>query len=132
MRKLLLGLVLFLTATISASAQSSAEKIYKDWSDHIESKNIVDVSYRILKCNGVDQVHFLVFNENTIDQQVAFSVEITNEATKAKVTKEVSFAATKATIYKAECDSDSKLANLKLTLPEGYNPETTSIKITFK
>ncbi|MCW3074163.1 MAG: hypothetical protein JWP69_1232 [Flaviaesturariibacter sp.] len=132
MRKILMGLVLFFAATISVNAQLSSEKIYKDWSNHIESKNIVDVSYRILNCNGIDQVHFLVFNENMIDQQVTFTVEINDEASKAKIVKEITFAAAKATIYKANCDTNSKTAHLKLTLPKGYNPKTTSVKVTFK
>ena len=126
----LILLMVFNSAKLTA--QALPQEVYKDWSDHIESEKIVDVSYRIIKCNGVDQIHFLVFNENTIDQQVTFTVDIVNNVTGEKTAKEISFTATKSTVYKALCEQDTTLNYLKINLPVGYNPLQTTVTITFK
>lgn len=98
----------------------------------IESPTLIDVSYRVIKCDAAAQIHLMVFNENTTDQTAHFDLEITNTDTGEKFTKEISFAAKKATVFKALCDSDASLDALKINLPDNYNPKALTLKLTFK
>ena len=108
------------------------ETVYKNWDKIGESNNHIDVFARVIKCTSANQVHLMVFNESAIDQVSKFVIEVTNPATQQKFTKEVSFSTVKASIYKAECNSDASTNALKIDLPEGYDPAQVKIAIEFK
>ena len=133
-RKVLLALIIMIMAApaISYAQAPVAPVIYKDWESLEESLTHIDVSYRVIKCASVNQIHLLVFNENITDQTAHFEIEITNKSNGLKFTKEISYAMLKATIYKAECDSDSSLDKLKIDLPSSYDPNDLTVKITYK
>lgn len=127
-------LSLFLSVSLSAATSNSPkeEVVYKNWDKLGESSNHIDVFARVIKCTNTAQVHLMVFNESAIDQVSKFSIEITNTADNQKTTKEVSFSTTKATIYKADCNSDAAMESLKIDLPAGYDPSKVTITINFK
>lgn len=133
-RKVLFALIIMIMAApaISSAQAPAAPVIYKDWESLKESLTQIDVSYRVIKCSAVTQIHLLVFNESTTDQNTHFEIEITNNSNGLKFTKEISYATLKATIYKAECDSDSSLDKLKIDLPSSYDPNDLTVKITYK
>ncbi len=126
-------IVLLLAIPAMTQAQGNASPvIYKDWNMVIESTTLIDVSYRIVKCTSVTQAHLMVFNENSVAQNAHFNIEFTNIASGEKFTKEINLACTKATIYKALCESDASLDVLKINLPANFNPMGISVKVTFK
>ncbi len=133
-RKFLYAVIAALVALPGLTkAQSPAEPvIYSNWEMLIESTTLIDISYRVIKCETTPQVHLMIFNENSIDQTAHFEIEISNGTTGEKFTKEINFAAKKATVFKALCESDSSLDPLKINLPANYDPGAIKIKITFK
>lgn len=127
-----LALLMVLSMPIFSQAQNTDPVIYKDWTFLGESKTHIDVEYRVVKCNGVNQIHFFVFNESPDSREIRFEVEITNNVTAQKVLKEVVFTADKAAMHRAECASDVLLDKLKINVPENFNPSDLTLKITFK
>ncbi len=125
----------FLSLSISLHAtsyQPKEEVVYKNWDKLGESSNHIDVFGRVIKCATTNQVHLMIFNESSVDQVSKFLIEVTNPTTQQKFSKEVSFSTIKATIYKAECNSDASTNVLKIDLPEGYDPTQVKIAIEFK
>src|SRR5206468_1464015 len=116
----LMLLFLIVTLTLFAQTSSPAETIFKDWTMLGESQTQIDVSYRIIKCSTINQVHLFIFNENPTDQTAHFDVEIINTDGQ-RFSREVTFAVTKANMYRATCNSDASLNALKIDLPANYN-----------
>ncbi len=133
-RKFLIPLFAILMALPALTkAQSDGNPvIYKEWALLGESKTFLDVSYRIIKCTSVVQIHLNVFNESPKDQTANFDIEITNNNDGQKVTKSITYSLKMATMYKADCDSESSFDALKIDLPNGYDPTNITTKITFK
>ena len=130
-RKFLVPLIAILIA-LPAITKAQGPVIYKDWEMIIESTTLMDISYRVIKCDTANQIHLLIFNENSIDQVAHFDLEITNTDNGEKYTKEINFSCTKATVYKALCESDATMDPLKINLPANFNPAGLTVKLTFK
>lgn len=128
---LLLAIILVLPSIIYAQAKTDPV-IYKDWTPFGEQGNEIEVEYRVIKCNDVNQIHLFIFNENVTDKNVQFTLEITDATANQKFSKDISFQTQKLTMYKSECNSDGNLAALKFNLPANYNPSNLTLKITFK
>lgn len=133
-RKILYSLLIVMMALPAlVKAQSPGNPvIYKDWEMIIESTTLLDVSFRVIKCDTANQIHLMIFNENTMSQTAHFDLEITNTDSGEKFTKEINFAATKATVHKALCDFDASLEALKFNIPANFNPGSLTVKLTFK
>lgn len=133
-RKILYSLfIVIMSLPVCVKAQTSGTPlIYKDWETLMESNTQLDVSYRVIKCTSVKQVHLMILNENIVDQTANFMLEITNNNDGTKFSKEIIFETKKVTLYKAECDSDNSLDKLKIDLPETYDPQNLTVKVTFK
>jgi len=129
MRKLLLSFVLMLSIG-SLLAQKNGETVYKDWEVFPEGRNAVEVSYRILECEGVNQVHFKLLNSGDADQQVEFLVTV-KTSEKTLFTKTVRFLALKGNVVEASCSAIS-LAALKLDLSKEIEPNKISVSISYK
>jgi hypothetical protein len=134
-------LLLVCTCSLAFSKQSYAqlpvpsepEKTFQNWTMMGESRTMIDVYYRVLKCGAKTQVHFFVFNENTIDQTANFSIDLIDGSGSKLMTKTYSIAAKKLTMYKALCGgTDEVLNSLKVDLPEGVDPAKVTAKITFQ
>ncbi len=128
----MLSLVMGLIVS-AVSAQTDApqkETVYQDWLKLGESSNHVDVFYRVVKCESVNQVHLLVFNESGIDQLAKFSLLIADENGK-RFTRNITFSTKNAGMYQADCGSDASLKDLRINVPEGYDPARLDVKITF-
>ena len=132
MLKKLLLFILVSTLSIASFAQSSpisAEKVYKDWEVLANTKDMVEIFYCIVKCDGVNKVQLMVFNDGTGDREVDISLEIKNAASDQGISVKKKFFAQKGIFHKATCDSD-KLSELKITLPDSYDPLGISVKQT--
>ena len=122
---------LFLSASISLSAQSG--KIYSDWQGLEESPKLIDVSYRILDCTegGDTEVHLHVFNENTTDQSISFTLNLKDSVGNVASIDVSDVQMKMAEMRSAECGSTEN-SDLKFAFPTGLNKETTTITITYK
>ncbi len=123
--------ILFISAIPKyVSAQTSIKETYfKHWTRSIETKDHVDINYRIIQCGmSSPQLHLQIYNESKIDQTLKFQVIISAENGQS-FTSEVSIDTKKASSYVAWCDSDSSTDKLKITIPEGYKPADVSVKI---
>jgi hypothetical protein len=116
--------------SLSLFAQANDETVYKDWQVNPESKNEVQVSYRLVKCQGVNQVHLKLVSSNAANQLVEFTVTISNSETES-ITKNVSYSVSNGSATAASCSSIS-LGALKVDMPGGYDPSKVSVKISFK
>ncbi len=134
-------LLLVCTFSLAFSTQSSAqlpvpsepEKTFQNWTMIGESRTLIDVYYRVLQCGNKTQVHFFVFNENTMDQTAKFSIDLMDGNGAKVMTKTYNIAAKKLTMYKALCGgTDEVLNSLKVDLPEGVDPAKVTAKITFQ
>lgn len=124
--------LLFILSFFTEVGAQTNPIIYKDWTVLGESKTQIDVSYRVLKCSTVPQVHLFLFNENPKEQTADFEIEITDSTTDKKLVKHIVFKLDIGAISQASCESSTTLDTLKIDLPAGFNPLTVSLKITFK
>lgn len=132
MFKKTLFIILISTLTTASFAQPSpvsAEKVYKEWQVLADSKNMVEIFYCVVKCNGVNKINLMIFNDSTGDQDIQFALDITNNADNQHFTVSKKFSAQKGIFHKATCDSDT-LNELKITLPDGYDASGISVKQT--
>ncbi len=133
MLKKLLFILLISSLTTAAFAQPSpvvAEKVYKEWQVLPNIKNGVEIFYCIVKCGGVNKVQLMIFNDGNADQDIQFALDITNTADQQHFTVSKNFAAKKGIFHKATCDSEA-LSDLKIILPDTYDPNVTSVKQFF-
>lgn len=132
--KMLYSLLVILLAfpTLVKAQSPSNPVVYKNWAVLVEKINLVDVSYRIVRCDTVNQIHFLIFNGSSVDKMTNFDFLVTNIATGDKYTGVVSFATSRATTYKALCDSDASLNQLKINLPTNFDPNNITVAIILK
>jgi hypothetical protein len=130
MFKKLFFVLLVSTLSSAAFAQPSpvvADKVYKEWQVLPNSRNMVEVFYCVVKCNGVNKVQLMVFNDGTADSNVEVSLDITNTADGEHFSVTKTLTAKKGVFHKATCDSEA-LSELKIALPDNYDPAKLSIK----
>lgn len=130
--KTLFFIILISSLCSSSFAQTppaQAETLYKDWQVLPDSKNMVEIFYCIVKCNGVNKIHLKIFNDGTSDQDVQFSLDIINSADNKHLSINKRVWAKKGTSQKADCDSDT-LDELKISLPSSYDPLGILVKQT--
>lgn len=132
LQKILFVLLLLVVNLNVASAQDQGGVIYKDWLHIAERPDYVDVSARIIKCDNANtnQVHFFIFNEGAENSNVKFTVTITNLKTNESFSREVTHKVDRAVMLRAMC-GDETLNDLKVDIPNGYDPTNISISITF-
>jgi hypothetical protein len=129
MRKILISFLSMLLS-LSLFAQANDETVYKDWQANAESKNEIQVSYRLVKCQGVNQVHLKLVSSSAANQLMEFTVTVSNSETES-IIKNVSYTVSNGSEIAASCSAIS-LGALKVDMPGGYDPSKVSVKITFK
>ena len=115
------------TAAFAQPSPVAAEKVYKEWQVLPNSKNMVEIFYCIVKCDGVNKINLMIFNDSDSDQDITVSLEITNTADKQHFSVRKAFSAKKGVFHKATCDS-ANLPELKIALPDTYDPLGISVK----
>ena len=126
-----IALLLGLPALVHAQTPAGPV-IYTNWIPLPENSQNIEIEYRVIKCDAIAQVHIFLFNETMSDKNVQLTVEITNNDSNEKITKDISFQTSKLSMYKALCESDASLNALKVDLPAAYNPANVTVKITIK
>jgi hypothetical protein len=134
MRKICFFLLFAFIKQFSVSAQNGNDirtaPIIKDWQMIGESKNHVDVFYRIVRCNNTNQLQLKILSESNIDQTVEFDITVINKLDKEQFTKSVSRAISKMQTVQGDCFTE--LSDLKIFLPEKYYALNLDVKIIFK
>jgi len=124
-------IIIFCLSKTDISAQTSMPIIYKDWTVLDESKSRVEVSYRILKCNAINQIHLSVNNKNISDQAVIFSIQVIDNLNKLSFSKQVMQVSEHLKTNKAECGNDNIVDALKIDLPDTYEPNNLTVIAKF-
>lgn len=117
--------------SVSISFGQSSETVYKNWQVFPETRNSIEIFYRVVKCNNTNQVQISVFNDGPADQNAQFAITITNKGDGQNLSKDFNFASKKGVFNKPDCDSDA-LNDLKINLPTGFDPSGLSVKKTYK
>ena len=106
--------------------------VFKDWTMLAESENLIDVNYRVVKCNsdGNTQILVMIFNENSIEQNAKFTLTISDANSGNSFQKSFDKTVPLATIFQAECTSND-YDDQKIDLPEGYDASSLTITIEF-
>jgi len=124
--------MLFCASANSSFSQFSpvvASVVYKEWQVLPNSKNMVEIFYSIVKCGNENKVNLMIFNDSSSDQDIQFALDIINTADNQHFTVTKKFSAKKGVFHKAVCDNEA-LSELKISLPDTYNPSGISIKQT--
>ena len=127
----LLFLTILLGSATLVSAQTQPELI-KNWTPLKEAKFHFDVSYAVVKCSPISKAKVLLnaFNEGGAYPKVGFKLEL-KDAAGNKATVEIPLFETKlGDMFIASCDS-VKHANLMFDVPQGIDPRTMTIEITY-
>lgn len=70
---------------------STKVKVLREWTHLIETKDLLDITYSIVECNGEKVLMLNLMNENTVRQQIRFVVMVTDKKDKLKPVLEKSF-----------------------------------------
>ena len=129
-RMLILGMVL-LSIPFYSSAQSEPEYI-QNWTPLEEADFYYDVSYAVVKCSADSKPVVLLnsFNEGGAYAQVGFTLAIEDGAGNTAEVVIAPFASKLGDMFIASCDSDEH-ANLRFAVPDGIDPKTMKIDITY-
>ncbi len=120
----------FANVSYSQPSAITAETVYKKWQIFPDSKNNVEIFYAIVKCNGVNQINLMIYNDGASDQEIKFTLEIRNVADEQQLAITKNFFAKQKVFHKASCDNVSE-KELKIILPNHFNPSDILIKQLF-
>lgn len=101
------------------------------WTGLEESATMVDVSYRVMKCDASapSQVMLQVFNEGGLVSAIGFTLTIEDNASEASFSHTVSsFPVSVGSIVTGQCGSTS---NLIIDLPAGYDGSNLHVDINY-
>ena len=127
---LLLTCGLLVAFSMQASAQEP--EIIKGWDNLEEADFFFDVYFRIVKCSGDSdpEIQLIAFNEGGKVSAVGFDLVIKDEAGNSASHKVEKFDIEFGQTFMTSCENDDH-SNLKFPVPEGIDPYTISIDITY-
>lgn len=130
-RMLFFSWMLFLGFMINANAQTQPEYI-QNWTPLEEAEFQFDVFYAVVKCHPFsDPMIFInAFNEAGNVDAIGFTLEFQDEAGNKATVEIEKFEIGKAEMYVPSCRNDDH-SNLKFEVPDGLDPATLSIEITY-
>jgi len=121
--------LLFFATGLSAQDATSNEVVYQEWQLLGESPKIIDVSARVVACDDVKQILLNVFNENTIDQDINFTITVKNTDGN-QITKTINLSIANMQMHVAKC-GDNTFDNIKINIPDGYDASKVKLSIVF-
>lgn len=127
-----LSLLLFAVTTGTKTNAQGASPAEIPWKFVAEIPKMIDIWYKIMPCNGRNELHLRVFNESRWAQDVAFNVEISAPGMDKKLLLDVKVSTQSAKEYKAECGEENESNPLKFEIPSAYNPASLVVKIIRK
>lgn len=129
-RTLFLASGLLLVFSMQAKAQEP--EYIQNWLPLEEAEFHFDVFFAVVKCSADSEPMVLLnaFNEAGNVDSIGFTLELTDDAGNEATVEIAKFDIAKATMHIASCDSDEH-SNLKFAVPEGLDPATMKIAITY-
>ncbi len=126
---LLVVLAFCLTPTF---AQAQQPEYIQPWILLEEADFHFDVQFAVVKCSpSSDPVILLnAFNEAGNVDRIGFTFDLTDAQNNQATIEVPEFAIGQAQMFQASCDSD-EYSHLRLAIPEGVDPATISIDITY-
>lgn len=121
--------LILITGIVNSSFAQSSETVYSNWQVFTQTSNSIEVFYRVVKCNAVNQVQVMILNDGPTDQNAKFTITITNNGDNQSISKTFDFASKKGIVNKPTCDSDA-LNDLKISIPAAFDPLGLSVKRT--
>ena len=105
--------------------------VFKNWLILGESKDHLDVSYRVVRCDNVNKVELKVISENNVDGVIHCKVVVINQSTGEKVTQEINLPIVSFKTLSPTCGSDNPYPDLKIELPASFDPKNINAVIIF-
>ena len=129
-RTFLLASGLLIVFSMQAKAQDP--EYIQMWHPLEEAEFQFDVTFAVVKCTADSKPIILLnaFNEAGNVDKIGFTLELTDANDNQATIEVAKFEIGKAQMQIASCDSD-EYSNLRLDVPEGIDPATLSIKITY-
>ena len=128
---LFVGLVSFSNLLNAQTAPDGNLEVITEWKPLGEANNRVDVSYSIVKCDSVEQIHLQVFNESPNAQTTNMVIHVTNIVDGATFSKSISFSSPVGALTRAECTSGGDTELLKINVPNNYDSSQLTVEVTF-
>jgi hypothetical protein len=126
----LIPLFIFLFLSNFSFGQSGS--VYQDWTKLPDSPTHLEVSWKTTKCSPLeaDQIRLFVFNESGNARTADFTLTISDQG-QSNVTHTVAgFALTAGQSVTANCGSGI-IPELTIDIPNGFDPNTLTISITY-
>lgn len=111
-----------------SQAQSTTQS---NWMALEESPKLIDISYRVMKCeDNQPKIHLHVFNENTTEQEVNFQLHLVDDAGNKGEIEAKGIKMKLAEMRNADCGSTDN-TDLIFPIPSGINTENFKVTITY-
>lgn len=117
---------------MNAFASAQNETVFQDWTSLEESTQLIDVSYRIVKCteDASIQIHFHIFNENPEEKTLSFSLEITDGNGNSETIEVNDLNLEIGEMRIADCGDANP--EIKVDFPTNLDANTTSVEIHYQ
>ena len=131
-RTLFLVSGILLVFSMQANAQAAGNETIMPWTALEEADFYFDVSFTVVKCNPVSKPEILLnaFNEGGNVDAVGFTLKLTDKDGNEATVEIEKFTIGQAEMFIASC-STSDYENLRFEVPEGLDPSSISIDITY-
>lgn len=123
-------ILLLLVLPGSINAQTTPV-IFQNWLILGESKTHLDVSFRIVRCDGINKAELKITSENNTEAVLHCTVNFINSATNDKIVKEINFPVASFTVLAPGCGATNPFPNLAIELPASFNPANITATIIF-
>lgn len=105
--------------------------VYQNWLILGESKTHLDVSFRIVRCDGLNKAELKIRSENNTEAVLHCTVNIINAATNDKIVKEINLPVASFTVLAPGCGATNPFPDLAIELPASFNPANITATIIF-
>jgi hypothetical protein len=130
--RLLMVFILILGAQYARSqAIQEIPVVYKNWLILGESRTHLDVTYRIVRCDGINKAELKITSENNVDTVLRCTVNIINLSTGDKVVKEINLPVASFSILSPGCGATNPFPDLAIILPASFDPGNITATIIF-
>lgn len=123
---------LLMVFSMQANAQAAGNETIVPWTALEEADFYFDVSFTVVKCNSLAKPEILLnaFNEGGNVDEVGFTLNLTDKDGNEATVEIEKFAIGQAEMFIGTCMNDD-YANLKFEVPDGLDPASIKIDITY-
>jgi hypothetical protein len=132
--KIAIARLLLIFAILLGSQYAHSQEIpvvYKDWLILGESKNHLDVSYRVIQCEGKGKTELKIRSESNLEAVLQCTVTVINLSTNEKVVQEINMPVKSFETLKPDCGAANPYTSLVIDLPATFIPSNITATIIF-